>query len=118
MINKISLTEDQKNLLRQAISKQLESLERVITGDSTEDITMYSIQNGVSKETIITNAKDSYQLFKEVHDNPERLFSLGYHELNKIRHILVNFFAHEGQVFAEIWSKILVFDSLTLIKPN
>lgn len=116
MFNKVRLTKEQKKVLKTAIKYNLRTLKQILENDIEEDLTMYCIEHEVPRDKLNESIEDNIELFEELLDNPQGVFSLDEDNMVVIKTILENCVNHikYEKPKAQIWAKLFVAEKLSI----
>lgn len=92
-LNEITdLTDPQIRVIKAICTHQLDSLKRLIADEAlcNEDLTLFLIQNEVTREELNEKLHEQITLFSELYNNPDDLRVLDQQELSMFRHLLSN----------------------------
>lgn len=86
------LTDAQIRVIKAICTHQLDSLNRLLTDDAicNEDVTLFLIENEVTREELDNGLINQISRFEELYDNPDDLRALNQDELSMFRHLLAN----------------------------
>jgi hypothetical protein len=95
MLTPISLTKNERKLIRKVCKVNLESLRRILTNEvEDEDIPIYCIAWDIDDWELYDSVNADICLFESIRSCPKGLFSLDDDSLSTVKHILFNFFKH------------------------
>lgn len=91
-LNIEDLSEAQTKVVKAICIHQLDSLNRIINNNdrSGVDLTMFLIENEVSKEELDFQLRKGISNFEKLYNNPEDLRVLSEDDLSMFRHLLAN----------------------------
>lgn len=117
---KIRCSKKEKELIRQVIDLQLESLRSIVEQQCHTDLLLFCIEHEVDKEGLLSCAQKNIERFMKVKDNPNLLFFLDSDNLSIFRHILANLPKKKfKKTKKKVWRRIFQVEKiLTLYNPN
>ncbi len=113
---KIALTKGEKQIIRQVAKIQIDSLNRLLHNDSTEDVQLVCAVEGVSYHQFRKALEEQLDTFNQLHLNPNHLINLPQSEKSKVKHIL-NVFIPQTHERSMIWRKFLLTEDF-YYSPN
>lgn len=121
MIRTVTLDKNQKNLIKRIAKFQIKCLTDILNENIEIDLMMYCIMQGMSLEKLKELSQNRINIFRELIDNPEKLFTLDDENLSIIRTIMVNIplpkKIHPAK--RSIWNKMDIADKMNLyFHPN
>lgn len=112
MLNK--LTKTQKILVKQACQIQIDSLNRILQG--SEWLFLECLEENVPVESVAEVEEDiraKIEIYQELIEDPDLLFSLEPAKLNIIQLILVAFSkSHQDEEHSDLLGKIMTFKNI------
>lgn len=116
MITKVGLTGKEKRLLKSVIRYNIKNLKKILDNDVEEDLTLYCIENEVPREKLNTYIEQRLELFEELEDYPQGIFSLDNDNLSIVKTILSNCFntRKNREAKALVWRKLNILENLQI----
>lgn len=111
---KVDFTKKQRKTIRRVISLQLAALQAIITENCEDDITLYCIELGITKDKLFSKVADNIDDYAHVYEHPEELMNLP--DLSIIKDIMMTH-GEWGKVKSQIWRKMMVYEQLNF-NPN
>jgi len=113
---KVLLTKEEKKLIKRIMRVQIRNLERIRVKDCPMDITLMMLQEGINEEDYMEGVDKSLKIFREIKENPSRMFDLDEEDISITKHIMFNFANHPKYDVGKkrVWRKLILMELLPI----
>jgi hypothetical protein len=115
----VSLNRRERKVIQQIAIIQLEALDKLLQGDTKEDIVLWCIEFNIEKRDLYKAIERNIKTYESLIDNPNSFLNLPEDDLSLVRHILHRHIKLPSMQKAKIsiWRKMMYFDSFNF-NPN
>lgn len=86
----VELTYQETKLIKRLVMTQIACLMTILVEDTEQDITMFVITNELDKKELFAQINADIEMYEDIYDRPELVFSMEEEDLAIIKTLLTN----------------------------